>query len=340
MPLDKNPRDLPVLLLYNLDPSWTRADQEEVTKISLQLKQTMSAVGHPVELVPLGHADLPAVLDSYDRLSHVVLNWCEGIPGVAQSEWLVAHVLESLDFAFTGASSETLAFAQDKRRAKEVLAQSGIPTPQWRVYDVPVADAWNQFPAIVKPANTHCSEGVTRESVVMTEKELLDRVSWVLETYKQPALVEDFIDGREFHISLWGNGHIEMLPPVEMDFSLFSEIQDRLCTYDAKFVPGSPHYEGIQTLLPAPLNQDELQAVETVCKAAYTAIECRDYGRIDLRVRDGVYYVLDVNPNADISADASLACAAEVAGYSYGEAGSRIVRLAARRHPVWGKEEP
>ena len=85
------------------------------------------------------------------------------------------------------------------------------------------------------------------------------------------------------------------------------------------------------------LTEDERDALERTCKAAYKALGCRDYGRIDVRMRDGVVYILDVNPNADISSDASLACAAELAGYSYGETGSRIVRLAADRHPVWGK---
>ena len=77
--------------------------------------------------------------------------------------------------------------------------------------------------------------------------------------------------------------------------------------------------------------------MEEVCRRAYRAIGCRDYGRIDLRARDGAFYILDVNPNADISTDASLACAAEVAGHSYGQAGSKVVWMAAHRHPIWGR---
>jgi D-alanine-D-alanine ligase len=105
-------------------------------------------------------------------------------------------------------------------------------------------------------------------------------------------------------------------------------------------VPGSKHYEGIKTLLPAPLDGVDLRSLERVCQDAYRAGGCRDYGRIDVRLRDGLFYVLDVNPNADISADASLACAAEVAGYSYGEMASRIVRLAAKRHPRLESKSP
>jgi len=324
-------------LLYSIDPSWTTEEQEEVSSVSIQLGQAISAVGHSTTLIPLYDDDLDAVLSHHDPAEHIVFNWCESIPGRPHSEPLVVRDIERLNFAVTGATSDALALAGDKRRVKRILEQSGIPTPQWRLYDRPQSDGWNRFPAIVKAVNEHCSEGITRESVVMTEEELITRIEYVLDMYRQSALVEDFIDGREFHVSLWGNGHIEMLPPAEMDFSLFKDIQDRLCTYDSKCVPGSVHYEGIKTLLPAPLGDDELQSLERVCRAAYTAVGCRDYGRIDVRMQGGVFYVLDVNPNADVSADASLACASELAGYSYGETGSRIVRLAARRHPVWGK---
>jgi D-alanine-D-alanine ligase len=110
-----------------------------------------------------------------------------------------------------------------------------------------------------------------------------------------------------------------------------------LCTYDAKFIPGSEHYKKIETLLPAPLTSDEKENMESVCKKAYHALGCRDYARMDVRLRDNVFYVLDVNPNADISIDASMACAAEAAGISYGQMGSRIVQMAAQRHPVFGR---
>ncbi len=152
-----------------------------------------------------------------------------------------------------------------------------------------------------------------------------------------PALVEDFVDGREFHVSLWGNGRVEMLPPAEMDFSALNDVHDRLCSFDAKFMPGSVHYEKIRTVIPGTLREAEQTELERVCMAAYKAIGCRDYGRIDLRLRDGVFYVLDINPNPDISEDASMASAAEFAGYSHGDMARYLIKLAAKRHPVFGR---
>ncbi|MGB9723938.1 MAG: hypothetical protein ACP5OO_03410 [Chloroflexia bacterium] len=144
------------------------------------------------------------------------------------------------------------------------------------------------------------------------------------------------MDGREFHVSLWGNGRIQVLPPAEMDFSAFDDPRRRLCDFDAKFTPGSPSYEHIQVHLPAPLSREEQTCLERIARATYRATGCRDYARLDIRMRDGVFYVLDVNPNPDISADTSTALAAAAAGYSYGELGSRLVYLAAARHPLLG----
>ncbi len=318
-------------MLYHVDPAWSAAEKAEVEQLSVLLGRAMAECGHAVGLAPLDQADVGAALAAFDPAASIVFNWCEGLPGVPHGEPLVAAALEELGFVFTGAGAAALALAYDKRQVKERLDRAGIPTPTWRLYDRPLVADWRHFPAIVKPANEHCSEGITPEAVVTSPGELAERIAYVLDSYRQPALVEDFIDGREFHVSLWGNGTIDVLPIAEMDFSGFADIHDRLCTYDSKFIPGSLHYEGIRTLLPAPLSEPQRQAIEAACRAAYQAVGCRDYGRIDLRLRGDDCYVLDVNPNADISADASLACAAELLGYSYGQVGSRIVELAAHR---------
>lgn len=338
MPVEVVPEKIPVVLLYNIDPHWTQAEKEEVINLSAQLGHALIDVGYPIVFVPIADDDIANHLHSFDPAEHIIFNWCEGLPGLEHSEWLVAKRLEMLGFTFTGADSETLALTQDKCRVKVLLDQADIPTPAWRIchHAEPCGD-WDRFPAIVKPINEHCSNGITPDSVVFNQAELENRILFVLETYNQPAMVEDFIDGREFHVSVWGNEKLTVLPAAEMDFSFFTDIKDRLCTYDSKFIPGSEHYEKIETLLPAPLSDDETQALEKVCCDAYRALGCRDYARMDIRLRDNVFYVLDVNPNADISSEASMACAAEIAGVTYGQMGSLFVRMAAGRHPVFGQ---
>jgi D-alanine-D-alanine ligase len=332
------PEKIPVVLLYNVNPEWTQDEKDEVIRLSTQLSDALISAGHPTFPVPITDGDIARNLKPFDPARYIIFNWCEGLPGIENSEPLVVKQLEILGYTFTGADSETLSLAYDKYRVKVILDKAGIPTPAWRICNYPDIKDWKIFPAIVKPQNEHCSAGITPESVVMNQTDLRNRISFILDKYSQPALVEDFIDGREFHVSVWGNDKLTVLPAAEMDFSDFGNMKDRLCTYDAKFIPGSRHYEKIETLLPAPLTNDQKKDLEHVCGNAYRAIGCRDYARMDIRLRDNVFYVLDVNPNADISSDASMACAAEADGISYAQMGSLIVRMAAQRHPVMGKQ--
>jgi D-alanine-D-alanine ligase len=337
MPEDIEPEKIPVVLLYNVDPEWTREEKDEVIRQSNELGDALQKTGYPTVTVAIEDDDIATHLRPFDPGKYIIFNWCEGLPGIEHSEWLVAKKLETLGYTFTGADSTALALAQDKQRIKAVLDKASIPTPAWKIFNSCDVQEWKIFPAIVKPRNEHCSAGITPESVVMNQSDLKNRISFILDKYSQPALVEDFIDGREFHVAVWGNEKIFVLPAAEMDFSCFGNMKDRLCTYEAKFIPGSLHYEEIKTLLPAPLTNHEKKAMEKVCCDAYKATGCRDYARMDVRLRDNVFYVLDVNPNADISSDASMACAAQADGISYAQMGSLIVQMAAKRHPFFGK---
>ncbi len=338
MPVNNNLSKMPNLLLFNLDPNWSAHEQEEVLNTTTQLDNAVAALGYQTTLIQVTNNDLDTILSRYDPREYLIFNWCESLPGVLYSEWLVAEYLEQRGFTFTGASSTTIALAQEKVKIKQLLDEAEIDTPRWQIYNSAMNVDWNLFPAIVKPSREHCSEGIDRNSIVLTEEELKNRIAYILERYQQPALVEDFIDGRELHVSLWGNDSIDMLPPAEMEFSMFKDEHDRICSYEAKFVPESEQYQKIQTVLPAPLSKDELRDAEKICKTVYITVGCRDYARIDIRIRDNIMYVIDVNPNADISPDTSTVAAAELAGYTYGEFGGRIISLAARRHPAWRKQ--
>jgi D-alanine-D-alanine ligase len=127
-----------------------------------------------------------------------------------------------------------------------------------------------------------------------------------------------------------------MLPPAEIDFSMYADIHDRLCTYDANFNPESIAYQTSWAKLPIEFSPEELERMEHVVVGAYRATNCRDYARMDLRIRDGIFYILDVNHNADLSPENSLIRAAELVGYPYGQFASLLVNLAAERHPVFG----
>ncbi len=332
---DHRRRDLPVLLLHNVNPRWTSAEIAEALEDVTTLGDALKSLGHPVELVAVEDGRLADRLDGYEPAEHIVFNWCEELPGVPHSEPEVAAILEGLGFTFTGSSSRVLTFSHDKPGVKRALDAARISTPPWAVFRRPSARGWSIFPAIVKAAHEHCSIGITAESVVASRAELEARIAYILKEHRQPALVEEFVDGREFHVAAWGNGTVTVLPAAEMDYVGLTDVRDRLFTYDAKYVPGSRLYETIELRVPAELDRRARSQLERIVHSTYRATACRDYGRIDLRYRDGIFYVIDVNPNPDINPKTSMSYAALEAGYSYGEMGSVIVNLAAARHPVY-----
>ncbi|HOC42662.1 MAG TPA: hypothetical protein PKJ99_06545 [Thermoanaerobaculales bacterium] len=322
-----------VLLLYDIHPEWQEDERHRVARESRRLGTAIRRRGHRVEMLEIQGDHLADTLAPYDPAETVIFNCCESLPGQDGSEAAVVDVLERLGFAFTGATADAIRLSYDKPRVRALLAKHGIAVPRWAQFDKPGRLSWSLFPAIVKPAWEHCSIGVDRWAVVLDADELARRVAHVIAAYDQPALVEDFIDGREFHVPLWGNDTIEMLPPVEMDFSACREVRDRLCSYESKFSPESTAYRQIRSRIPARLTAAERDVLETSCRLAYQLVGCRDYGRIDVRQRDGQMYVLDVNPNADLSVDASVALAAAKAGFCYGAMGSRLVEWAQNRAP-------
>ena len=327
---------LPVLLLHNIDRDWPQSDIDQCLMYGDSMLEALQNAGHPSIRVQLEDDQLGRVLSDFDPNEVVVFNWCEEVPGIPRSSWMVAQELERQGFTYTGADYPALVLSQDKRQIQQRLNEAHVPTPKWKVYCSADEVDWHLFPAIVKPAFEHYSLGIERESVVQSEAELARRVEYVAEKYQQPVIVEEFIDGREFHVGVVGNGRLQMLPPAEIDFSLFEDIHDRLCTYEANFIPDSLAYQNSWAKLPVRFTRQELAKMEKAVLGAYHATYCRDYARMDVRMREGEFYILDVNHNADLSPDNSLIKAAELVGYSYGQFCSLLITLAAERHPVFG----
>ncbi len=328
--------DLPVILLTDINSRWPSEEIQERMTTTRILVNSMREIGHPVTSIYMETGELPEPLFHYNPAEVIVFNLCDEAPGSPRSCWLVAQKLEEGGFTFTGADSQALIKSQDKRQIMRLLQEHGVSIPEWAEYSTIHHVTWNQFPAIVKPAFEHCSYGIERKSVVQTRAELIQRIQYVLAEFQQPALVEDFIDGREFHVGVVGNGRTLMLPPAEIDYSEFSDIHDRLCTYESNFDKSSLAYRLTAPRLPVELSALQLSLLEEMVTTAYRVTGCRDYARMDIRLREDVFYVLDVNHNADIGPQTSLTLGAKCAGISYGHLGSLLVNLAALRHPEFG----
>ncbi|MDY0058282.1 MAG: hypothetical protein RBU45_00600 [Myxococcota bacterium] len=341
MPATLPAPDIPVILLYSLDPQWEPEERTGCRAEAAELVAAMAREGRQVRPVEVASLDPLRPLRGLDPSSCVIFNWCESLPGIPRSDALIAQALEEAGFTFTGSTAAVLAQSWEKLQVKLLLDQEGIPTPRWMLCQRPGLAGWNRYPAIVKPCREHCSVGLDEESVALGPVQLRHQIARILLQHRQPVLVEEFLDGREVHITVWGDGRLELLPAAEMDFSAFGRIQDRLCNFDSKYVPGSSHYEQITLRLPAPLTAREQQQLTAVCLATYRALGCRDYARIDLRqAPDGTFLVLDVNPNADLCRETSMAQSAELLGLSWGAMAVRLVDLALQRHPAVRRRGP
>ena len=329
-----------VLLLHHLDPDWFPPEKSEVLAEIEAVVAALRADGFAVEPRMVETSDLGGALAGVDPDGVVVLNMCEALPGVPRSEALVTSELDARGFTYTGSPTGVLELSWDKAVSKRRLFQAGVATPEWRTYCTRDVEGWDRFPAIVKPSREHSSVGLSDGAVVFDPVALARRVALVLDELDQPAIVEQFIDGREFHVSVWGNQTLRVLPPAEMDFSGLDQCVDRLCTFDAKFTPGSRHWDAINVVLPAELEPHEERELERAVIAAYRAMGCRDYARIDVRQDGEVFTVLDVNPNCDLSVETTTALAAELALGSFAALLGRIIGLAASRHSPAGERRP
>jgi D-alanine-D-alanine ligase len=247
-----------------------------------------------------------------------------------EKELHACALLELLRLPYTGNGPLTLGICNSKSLTKQILVANGVPTPPFRLYtDAPGGDPDIPYPLVVKPANEDGSAGITEDSFVRDLEGLRRQVKWLKESFRQNALVERFVGGREFNVGLLGNGTENdphrSLPPAEL---VYRNPRWRLCTYESKWVSTHPSYTEIASVCPAE------GPPELLHRLSRTALECArifrltGYARVDFRLdEEGGLHVLEVNPNPDISQDAGMPRAARAAGIPYPELIREILRL-------------
>jgi len=272
---------------------------------------------YEVRTVPI-HADVELALLPYPPSEWVIFNLGEGIEGRLFEEARIGWALEAMGYRFTGSRGDAIALSLNKAQAKECLARAGIRTPSWQlVRDPDEVTGDVSFPQIVKPVAEDASLGIEPGAVVHDIGALRARVAYVLTRYRQKALVEQFIIGREFNVSVWGDPP-DVLPLAEIDFSAFPEPCTRIVSFAAKWEPESFEYWHTPVLCPAPLNRRQGARIRKLALAAWKLIGCRGYARVDMRMDEaGTPFVIEVNCNPDLSPEAGFFRAAHVAGYDY-----------------------
>ncbi len=260
------------------------------------------------------------------RDADLVFNLCEGVGGVSRLEVNVAYLMELAGIPFTGCTAWTIAACHRKPFLNAFLASRGVPVPRWHVPEgtVAVPDDF-PLPAIVKPSAEDASIGIEQGSVVTSAAALRDRVALVRERHGA-AIVQQYIAGREVAVGFVGD---LTLPLSEIDFSDLPAGAWPIVSFAAKWHEASPEYAGTQPVCPAKVDADLTDRIVRVATTAWQAVEGRGYGRVDLRIdAEGNPWVLEVNPNPDLSTDAGLANMARAHGWTYGQLVLRILEAA------------
>jgi D-alanine-D-alanine ligase len=267
----------------------------------------------------------------------VVFNLIEHFHDDPKLEMAVANLFELYRLPYTGAPAFALALCQRKGLTKQVLLANGVSTPRFLLLKSPRLPKrlGLRFPLIVKPGREDASSGVDKDSVVFDADMLRARVEKLSAEFPPPLLIEEFIEGRELHVSIFGNDPPVVLPMIEYDFTELPADHPSIISYNAKWNPLDEVFHRVHTECPARLPMRIRQNVEDICLRAYTITGCRDYARVDVRLsRRNHPYVLEVNPNPDLTEGVSFMESAEKAGLSFSQTLRKIVEFALERKPA------
>jgi D-alanine-D-alanine ligase len=267
----------------------------------------------------------------------VIFNLVEHYRDDPEHETHIAGLLDLHGIPYTGSPPFALSLCRRKGLTKHLLRVNGVPTPAYRILHEPRIPRRHglHYPVIVKPSREDASAGVTRDSVVGDHPALMAQIAHVWQDYGAPILVEEFIEGRELHVAVWDNGEPRILPIIEFDFSDLPPDQPNIISFDAKWNPLNQEYHQVFTICPARITKRALLRVEKAALAAYRLTGCRDYARLDLRLTPKDQpFVLEVNPNPDLTEGVSFMESAEQAGLRFEDALASIVEMALERRPV------
>ncbi len=262
---------------------------------TIQAVESALALRHQVTLV---EADEDAFAKFRQIRPDLVFNMAEGLLGSSREAQIPA-MLDMLGIRYTGSDPVTLGICLDKRRTKEVLAYHRIPTPRFTTVASPAEiPARLRYPLMVKPILEGSSKGVTDNALVRDRRGLVRQLEWILATYRQPALIEEFLPGREFTVALLGNGtSLQVLPIVEINLDCLPDGVNPIYSFEAKWIWDTEEKPLSIFSCPAPLEPLLQRQIEELCKRTFRVLGCRDWCRIDVRLdARGLPQVIELNP--------------------------------------------
>ncbi len=318
----------PVLIIHNIPRSpaesrWSESDASVLDEVAT-VSTALSALGVRCRSVGLNKlGDLPGILSRSPE--RVVFNLVEEFPDQPLDAGLVPALCHAHGKASTGSDTPCILITGDKAKSKALLESVGLPCPGGVVVPVGESVPFDRLPGgawFVKPSCTDASEGIFASSVIRGDRDALEAaVAGIHEQFRQPALVEQYIDGREFNVSLLQRGNeVQVLPVAEIDFSAFGPDRPRIVDYAAKWLTDSFEYQNTPRIVPAVLTPEQTELIQQCALRAWQMTGCCDYARVDFRMdADGRPYILEINANPDISPDAGFMATLTAAGVTHQE---------------------
>lgn len=321
-----------IAIIYNL-PRKDASDSLDVLTQLHAVEESLKALGHQPVSIPFSR-DLPLFLEDLKRNSvRMVFNLCETVDENASLGGHPAAVLELLGIPFSGSPSVSLMISTDKMLTKQLVKSCGVLTPKSLQLSDPLQCNPDllAFPVIVKPQFEDASIGIDQGSVFVDRRDLVRRLPEFTRRFGS-VIIEEYINGREFNVSLMGYPSLAPLPLAEIDFSRLPQHLHRIVGYRAKWDPDSPEYQHTRRVFPENFSPRLRRRIETTAIVCARLLKIRDYGRIDMRVdnRENIY-VLEANANPCLSPDSGFAAAAEKAGMSYDRMVERIIESVRKR---------
>lgn len=297
------------------------------------IEKALEALDHSSVRIPFSR-DLHGFTQRFkEQVVDIVFNLCETVDEDPHLVWHAAAVFELLNVPFTGSNSAALVLTTDKLIGKRLLKGRQIRTPNYIAYNGSreFSTALLKFPVIVKPRFEDASIGIDQDSIFENDQELREGLKQFLNRFG-PLLIEEYIPGREFNLTLLGYPTASVLPIGEIDFSAFPENLYPIVGYRAKWDKASFEYHHSPRRFSQDLDRLLAEKMERVALECFHLFMVRDYGRVDLRVDDqGKIYVLEVNGNPCLSPDAGFAASALESGLDYGDMIGMMVDFAIQR---------
>ncbi len=226
-----------------------------------------------------------------------VFNIAEGMRGESRESHVPA-ILEMLGIPYTGSGILTHAISLDKKRTKQILIHDGVPTPKYQLFSSSSEPLNNnlRFPLFVKPNAEGSSKGIRNNSLVNNEKDMRKVLDFVISNYSQPAMVEEYLEGREFTVAVLGNDSPKVLPIVEVTFDYLPAGINKFDSYEVKWYYDNPDNHVDPIICPAKVDEKLRKNIEDTALRAYNSINCYDFCRMDMRLdSEGVPNVIDIN---------------------------------------------